>query len=187
MLPLAAAPAYTHSDMFCSGSGRGFSLSVIIQELTVTYFSTGPALLLLSLSVALRTPCALLLFFVLGIFFLSTSSICLLFARRYFRLPPSLSKRAPPSPVCLSSIPKRVFCGFLLCRGSTQSQPLPFTFRCHTPACLLFSFFFPRPSSLGHACLSASALMDLSVGRLQQVSALASVTRDDLHLIRGWR
>lgn len=41
----AAAPAYTHSDMFRSGSGGGFSLSVIIQELTVTYFSKGPALL----------------------------------------------------------------------------------------------------------------------------------------------
>lgn len=162
MLPLAAAPAYTHSDMFCSGSGGGFSLSVIIQELTVTYFSTGPALLLLSLSVALRTPCALLLFFVLGIFFLSTSSICLLFARRYFRLPPSLSKRVPPLPRLPEFNPQTRFLRLFIV-PRVDSVPAAAVHFPLSHSCLSSLLLFFSPSVLAWPRLSVSVGADGSL------------------------
>lgn len=189
----AAAPAYTQSDMFCSGSGSGggFSLSVIIQELTVTYFSKGPALLPFSSfphCLSLSDLPALFLILCFRHFFLPCSSTCLhcilLLVVIFVFLLFLLSATVAP---CLAEFNSQTrFCSFLLCRASTQSQPPPFSFRCHTLPVFSSSSFF-RLSSPCHVCLSASALTDLSVGGLQHVSALASVTRDDLHLIRGSR
>lgn len=179
----AAAPAYTHSDMFCSGSGGGFSLSVIIQELTVTYFSKGPALLpfsCLSHCLSLSELPALFFFSLCfrhffysplpaSVFFLLVVIVVIF----VFLL---LSANVAP---CLAELnPQTRFCGFLLCRGSTQSQPLPpFTFRCHTPACLLLSvlfFFFSRPRFTTFVCQRRrwwiSLLEDYSTFRLSRVS-----------------
>lgn len=130
--------------MFCSGSGGGFSLSVIIQELTVTYFSKGPALLpFSSLSHCLSLSELPTFFFILCFrhFFSSPlpASVFLLLLAVVIFVFLLLSANVAP---CLAEFnPQSRFCGFLLCRGSTQSQPPPFTFRCHTAACLLFSFF----------------------------------------------
>lgn len=119
----AAAPAYTHSDMFCSGSGGGFSLSVIIQELTVTYFSKGPALLpfsclshCLSLSelpaLFFFSLCFRHFFFTLHLQHLSSfcSSSSSLFSSSSF------SQQTWP-PVWLSWIPKCVFAAFYCAEG----------------------------------------------------------------------
>lgn len=143
-----------------------------------------PLLLPLSLSVALRTPCVLFLFFVLGIFFSPLPASVFFCSSPPLFSSSSFSPRTWP-PVWLSSIPKRVFAAFYCAEGRLSPS------RCHSLSAVtplpVFSSPFFRPSTLGHVCLSASALMDLSVGGLQHVSALASVTRDDLHLIRGWR
>lgn len=176
--------------MFCPGSGGGFSLSVIIQELTVTYFSKGPALLPFSSfshCLSLSDLPALFLILCFRHFFsspLPAPVFTAFFSSSLFSS--SSFSQQPWPPVWQSLIPKRVFAAFLLCRASTRSQPPPFSFRCHTLPVFSSSSFF-HPSSPCHVCLSASALMDLSVGGLQHVSALASVTRDDLHLIRGSR
>lgn len=161
-------------------------MSVIIRELTVTYFSKGPCSPpSLTVCCSYNSTPSLFLFFVPGFFFLSTSSICLLFApasRRYFRLPPFSLQTRPP---CLAEPnPQTHFCSFLLCQGSTQSQPAPFAFRCHTPACLFLFFFLVRPR---FATFVSVVMMDLSVRGLQHVQTLASVTRNDLHVIRDWK
>lgn len=103
----AAALAYTQPDMFCSDCGGGFSLSVIIQELTVTSFSKGPALLPFSSSStpALRSPCAFFKFFVLGIFFCPLpASVFIAFCSSSLFSSSSISRKLWP-PVWLSLIP----------------------------------------------------------------------------------
>lgn len=145
-----------------------------------------PLLPLLSLSVALRSPCAFFLFFVSGISPPPSSSTCLHCIFLLVVIFVFLLLSATMAPSLAEFNPQTRFCSFLLCRASTQSQPPPFSFRCHTLPVFSSSSFF-RLSSPCHVCLSASALMDLSVGGLQHVLALASVTRDDLHLIRGSR
>lgn len=84
------------------------------------------------------------LFFILcsGFFFLSTSSICLLFApasRRYFRLPPFSLQTRPP--VWLSRIPKRIFAAFYCAKGRLSPSRRR-SLSAVTPLPVFSSFFF---------------------------------------------
>lgn len=87
----------------------------------------------------------------------------------------------PPPSSSLAEFNPKACCG-LLCGVSTQSQSPGFG-SAVTPS-LSFS---PLSVLACRVCLSAAPLMDLSVAGFTAHSALAHVTRHDLHLIRGSR